>query len=89
LKDAIWFLLITAAGIPLGGSIVTYVSARFTRTTAEETALLAAKQRRRDAEIAQLRDALSDLLEAATAVQSFTWYVDKDTRLRTEISEEE
>jgi hypothetical protein len=89
LKDATWFLLISVIGIPVGGWIVTHLSARISRTTSHETALLAAAQRRRDAEISQLRDAQNDLLEAATAVQSFVWYVDKDTRLRTAISPEE
>lgn len=89
MRDAVWFLLITAIGIPIGGSIVAVVNAHLSRTTSQETALLAAKQRCRDAEISQLRDAQDDLLEAATAVQSFAWYVKKDTRLRTKISEEE
>lgn len=82
MKDAVWYLLITAIAIPIGGSIVSYVNARLSRTTAQETALLAARQRRRDAEIAQMRDALSDLQEAATAVQSFTWFADREFRLR-------
>jgi hypothetical protein len=81
-KDAIWFLLITAIGIPLGGSILAYVSARLSRTTAEETALLAGRQRRRETEIAQLRAAQDDLLEAATAVQTLTWTVPIELRLK-------
>lgn len=89
MKDAIWYLLITAVAIPVGGWIVTHLSARISRSTSMETALLAAAQRRRDAEIAQLRDAQEDLLDAATAVQSVAWYVEKETRLRTLISNEE
>ena len=89
MKDAIWFLLITAIAIPVGGWIVAHLSARISRATSQETALLAAAQRRRDAEISQLRAAQDDLLEAATAVQSFAWYVKKETRLRTKISEAE
>ncbi|MCV7169192.1 hypothetical protein H7I41_04545, partial [Mycobacterium manitobense] len=58
-------------------------------TTSKETALLSAAQKRRDTEIAQLRDAQQKLLEAATAVQSYAWYVDRDTRLRASISEEQ
>jgi hypothetical protein len=85
MANAIWYLLITAIVIPISGSIVAYVNARLARTTARETALLAAAQRRRDTEITQLRDAQTDLLTAATAVQSFVWYVDKDVRLRTDI----
>jgi hypothetical protein len=89
MENAIWFLLITAIGIPVGGSILAYISARLSRTTARETALLSAAQRRRDAEITQLRDAQTDLLAAATAVQSYVWYVDKDVRLRTKIDVED
>jgi len=88
-QNAIWYILVTAIGIPVGGWIVAHVSARISRTTSRETALLAAAQGRRDSEISQLRDAQADLLEAATAVQSLVWYVDKDTRLRTTISKEE
>ena len=73
----------------MGGWINSHVTARISRTTARETALLAAAQRRRDAEITQLRDAQTDLLEAATAVQSYVWYVDKETRLRTTIDVED
>ena len=89
MADAVWFLLITAIGIPVGGWINSHVTAHISRTTARETALLAAAQRRRDAEITQLRDAQTDLLEAATAVQSYVWYVDKETRLRTTIDVED
>lgn len=89
MKDAVWFVLITAVAVPIGGWFVTHLSARISRATAWETALLAAAQRRRDAEITQLRDAQNDLLDAASAVQSFAWYVDKETRLRTTISEED
>jgi len=92
-QNAVWYPLLTVIGIPVGiavgGWIVSHVSARISRTTARETALLAAAQRRRDAEISHLRDAQDDLLEAATAVQSLVWYVAKDTRLRTTISPEE
>ena len=89
MADAVWFLLITAIGIPVGGWINSHVTARISRTTARETALLAAAQRRRDAEITQLRGAQKDLLEAATAVQSYVWYVDNETRLRTTIDVED
>ncbi len=89
MQNAVWFVLITVVGIPVGGSILAYVSACLSRTTARETALLSAAQRRRDIEIAQLRDAQTDLLEAATAVQSYVWYVDNETRLRTTIPREE
>ena len=83
METAIWYILVTTIGLPIGGSIIAYVNARLGRTTARETALLSAAQRRRDTEIAQLQDAQKDLLAAATAVQSFVWYVHKDTRLRT------
>jgi hypothetical protein len=89
LKDAAWFVLTTAIAIPAVGWIVAHISARISRTTARETALLAAAQRRRDAEISQVDGARDDLLAAATAVQSFAWYVKKETRLRTKLSEEE
>jgi hypothetical protein len=89
MENAIWFLLITAIGIPVGGSVLAYISARLSRTTARETALLSAAQRRRDTEIAQLRGAQTDLLEAATAVQSYVWYVDKEIRLKTTIDTED
>lgn len=89
MADAIWFLLITAIGIPVGGLLNAQVTARISRATARETALLSAAQRRRDTEIAQLREAQDNLLDAATAVQSLVWYVDKRTRLRTTISDEE
>ncbi|ORB89758.1 hypothetical protein B1T49_11595 [Mycobacterium persicum] len=46
-------------------------------------------QRRRDAEIAQLRDALAHLMDVATAVQSYVWFVDKDIRLPASIPEED
>ena len=49
----------------------------------------AAAQRRSGAEITQLRDAQTGLLAAATAVQSYVWYVDKDVRLRTKIDVED
>ena len=89
MEHAIRFLLITPIGIPAGGSIRAYVGARLSRTTARETALLSAPQRRRDIEITQLRDAQTDLLKAATAVRSFVWYVDQDTRLSTTIDVED
>ncbi|MCV7359541.1 hypothetical protein [Mycolicibacterium fluoranthenivorans] len=89
MKDAIWFLLITALGIPIGGWISAYVNAQISRATSRETALLSAAQKRRDTEIAQLRDAQSSLLEAATAVQSYVWYVDKEVRLRATIDDED
>jgi hypothetical protein len=88
LQNAVWFVLITVVGIPVGGSILTYVSNHLNRTTSREAALLAAAQRRRDIEIAQLCNAQTDLLEAATAVQSYVWYVDNETRLRTTIPRE-
>ena len=45
MADAVWFLLITAIGIPVGGWINSHVTARISRTTAREPALLAAAQR--------------------------------------------
>lgn len=89
MKDAAWFVLTAFFAIPIGGLIVTLIAARISRIAARETALLAAAQRRRDAEISQLRGALDDLLAAAAAVVSFTWCVDKETRLRTKLSKEE
>lgn len=89
MADAVWFLLITAIGIPVGGWINSHITARISRTTSRETAQLAAAQRRRDTEITQLRDAQTDLLKAATAVQSLVFYVDKDVRLRTTIDTED
>jgi hypothetical protein len=89
MKDAFWFLLITAIGIPVGGWINAQLTTRISTATSRQSALLSAAQRRRDAEIAQLRDAQDNLLVAATAVQSLAWYVDKDTRLRTTMSSEQ
>lgn len=89
MKDAIWFLLVTAVGIPIGGWISAYINAQISRATSRETALLSASQKRRDTEIAQLRDAQSSLLEAATAVQSYVWYVDREIRLRATIDDED
>lgn len=85
LQTAVWFLLLTAVGIPVGGAVSTWITNHLNRDTTREAALLSASQKRRDAEISQLRDAQADLLAAATAVQSFVWYVDKDVRLRTKI----
>jgi hypothetical protein len=62
--------------------------ARSTNAPRASTTLLSAAQRRRDIEIAQLRDAQTDLLEAATAAQSYVWYVDNETRFRTTIPKE-
>lgn len=87
MKDAIWYILVTALGIPIGGWILSLTTSRMSRQTSRETALLSAAQKRREAEI--VRDAQDNLLEAATAVQSLVWYVDKDTRLRTRITTEE
>jgi len=39
MADAVWFLLITAIGIPVGGWINSHVTARISRTTAREPAL--------------------------------------------------
>jgi hypothetical protein len=89
MADAIWFLLITAIGIPVGGLINAQITARISRTTSRDTALLSAAQKKRDAEITHVRAAQDDLLEVATAVQSLVWYVDKETRLKTTISTEE
>lgn len=88
MKDAVWFLLVTVIGIPVGGSILSFVGVRLSREATRETALLAAAQRRRDTEIAQLQAALTDLLDAATAVQSFTWFADEEFRLKTTTSKE-
>lgn len=85
METAIWYILVTTIALPITGSIIAYVNARLGRTTARETALLSAAQRRRDTDIAQLQEAQKDLLAAATAVQSFVWYVDKDIRLKTKI----
>jgi hypothetical protein len=88
LQTAVWFLLLTAIGIPVGNAISTFISNQFNRGVTQQTALLTAAQRRRDAEIAQLRDCQAGLLDAATAVQSFVLCVDKKTRLKTTIPEE-
>lgn len=88
MKDAVWFLLITAIGIPIGGVIESLISSRFDRATARQSALLAGSRQRRDAEIAQMQGASKDLMDAATAVQSFAWFVDPDTRLSTTIPRE-
>jgi hypothetical protein len=85
LQNAVWFLLLTAVGIPVDSAVSTWVINRLNRSLTRETALLSASQKRREVEISQLRDAHTDLLTAATAVQSFVWYVDRDVRLRTKI----
>jgi hypothetical protein len=89
MKDALWYVLVTALGIPIGGWILNLTTSRMSRNTSRETALLSAAQKRRDAEITLLRTAQDDLLEAATAVQSYVWYVDKNVRRRTTIDEED
>lgn len=88
MQTAVWFVLFTAVGIPVGTAISTWISNQFNRRATEKTALLSAAQRRRDAEIAQLRDCQAALLDAATAVQSYVLCVDKKIRLKTTISEE-
>jgi hypothetical protein len=88
LQTAVWFLLLTAVGIPVGNAISTLISNQFNRGLTQKTALLTAAQRRRDAEIAQLRDCQAALLDAATAVQSYVLCVDKRIRLETTIPEE-
>lgn len=89
MQNAIWFLLLTLVGIPVGSAVSAWITNHLNRSATRETALLQASQRRRDAEISQLRDAQMDLLEAATAVQSYVWYVDKEIRLRTTIDPED
>jgi hypothetical protein len=93
MENAIWFIVATAIAIPVGnavfGGVLGHINARLGRNATRESALLAAAQRRRDTEISQLRGAQEDLLEAATAVQSYAWYVDKETRLRTTIPKED
>jgi hypothetical protein len=88
LQTAVWFLVVTAIGIPIGNAISTWISSQFNRGVAEKTALLTAAQRRRDAEIAQLHDCQAALLDAATAVQSYVLCVDKAIRVRTTIPDE-
>jgi hypothetical protein len=88
LQNAVWFLLLTAVGIPVGNAISTWISNQINRGVAEKTALLTAAQRRRDAEIEQLHDCQAALLDAATAVQSYVLCVDKRIRLKTTIPEE-
>ncbi|WP_293003666.1 hypothetical protein [Mycobacterium sp.] len=83
MKDAVWFLLFTAIGIPLGGVVQSLISSRFDRVSARQSALLSAAQQLREAEITQMREAMNDLLDAATAVQSFAWFVDDDGRSTT------
>ncbi|HEY2084855.1 MAG TPA: hypothetical protein VGH54_02265 [Mycobacterium sp.] len=87
MQTAVWFLLLTAVGIPAGNAISTWISNHFNRGLTQKTALLTAAQRRRDAEIAQLRDCQAALLDAATAVQSYVLCVDKKIRLKTTIPE--
>jgi hypothetical protein len=88
LQSAVWFLFLTAVGIPVGNAISTWISNQFNRGMTEKAALLTAAQRRRDAEIEQLRDCQAALLDAATAVQSYVLCVDKRIRAKTTVPEE-
>jgi hypothetical protein len=87
LQTAVWFLLLTAVGIPVGNAISTWISNRSNRVLTQETALLTAAQRRRDADIEHLRECQAALLEAATAVQSYVLCVEKRIRLNTTLLE--
>ena len=57
------------------------LQARETRIATEYAANLEAAQRRRDVEIAQMLEAQTALLTAATAVQSYAWYANKRVSL--------
>jgi hypothetical protein len=90
---ASWYLLVTAIAIPVGNAIFAgilgLVAAHVGKNATQYAANLQAAQRRRDIEIAQLREAQEHLITAATACQSFTWHVDKPERLRTKVTPEE
>ena len=79
-------------GARVGGDATRYsadLQARETRIATEYAANLAAAQRRRDVEIAQVREAQTALLTAATAVQSYAWYAYKRVSLGVNITTEE
>lgn len=77
----VWVLVVTAIAIPVGnavfGGILGLVAAHIGRNATKYSAELQAAQRRRDVEIAHLRDAEQALFTAATAIQSYTWYADE------------
>jgi hypothetical protein len=122
-KTPFWFLVVTAAAIPVGNAIFAGIlglfaarigknathyaaelqaaegrkateyaaelQARESRTATQYAAQLQAAQRRQDVEIAQLQTGLAALLEAATAIQSYVFYVEKEVRLRTTMSDDD
>jgi hypothetical protein len=65
------------------------LQAQESRAATHYAAELQAAQRRRDVEISQLREAQAALSDAATAVQSYVFYVDKKVRLQTTISDDD
>lgn len=93
METTTWFLIITAIAIPVGNAvfagILGLIGAHIGRESTKYAANLQALQRRRDIQIGQLERARDDLMTAATAVQSYVWYVDKSIRLRSTITPEE
>lgn len=93
MQIAAWFLVVTAIAIPIGNAIFAgilgLIAAHVGKNATQYAANLQAAQRRRDVEIAQLREAQEHLMRAAIACQSFTWHVDKPARLRTKVSEKD
>ena len=91
--NAAWWLIITAIAIPVGnalfGGILALVGARVGREATKYAANLQAAQRHRDIELARLERARDELSTAATAVQTFAWYVDESVRVKALISHEE
>lgn len=90
--NAIFAGILGVVGARIGRNATTYsaeLQVNVSKATTEYAAELQAAQRRRDIELAQLRDAQADLLTAATAIQSFVWYADERVKLDIPITTEE
>jgi len=90
--NAIFAGILGLVGARIGRNATQYsaeLQASVSKATTEYSADLQAAQRRRDVELAQLRDAQAELLTAATAVQSFVWYAEKRVKLGIPITTEE
>lgn len=80
MDKSVWYLIVTAIAIPAVGLAFAHWAARMGRDATKFSARLQAAQRRHDVEIAHMQTCLDQLLEAATAVQSYVWYTDDDVR---------
>lgn len=93
LENATWWLIVTALAIPVGSAIFAGIlglfGAHVGKNATRYAANLQAAQRRHDLEIARLERARDDLMAAATAAQSYAWYVKKSVRLQVKISTQE